>query len=292
MEESTEALYRERRYLRKQLNKWKDKMQLFHSAQEAKNSVLETKWHELETSQKNLMSEFQQMRDRNRILEMNCHELITRQENLEMEVQKMRLDIQNITTCHQKSLKKRNVQNGAGCPSIELNHVGFSNLHSSCVERKWLIEPQADLLPKNTGSSEITMKSDFSPNIYPDVIHNETLMEGIVPLTSNSGNLKHEINRNHFSKGIKIRSSHCTDASEVRLREKWIEKKEELQQLMRTLKETLDLQVQPGDPSEGLLPSAEHLCKSFSDLITQVASPTRKTEVAGNGLSILSDLPS
>ncbi|XP_063147795.1 uncharacterized protein LOC134489197 [Candoia aspera] len=265
-------------------------MQLFHSAQEAKNSVLETKWHELKTSQENLRSELQQMRDRNRILEMNCHELIARQENLKVEVQKMRLDIQNITTCHQKTLKKRNIQNGAGCPSSELNHVGFSNLHSPCAERKWLIEPQADLLTRNTGSSEITQKSDFFQNIYPEVVHNETPREKIVSLTSSSGTP--ESNRNHFSKGIKTRSSQCSKASEVHLSEKWIEKNQELQQLMIKLKETLGLQVQPGCPSDGLLSSAERLCKSFSDLITHVASPARKTEVGGNGLSILSDLPS
>lgn len=76
------------------MNKWNDKMQLLHSAQEARNSVLETKWRELNTSQENLKPQLQPMRDRNCTLEMNCHDLIAKHENLEMEVQKMRLDIQ------------------------------------------------------------------------------------------------------------------------------------------------------------------------------------------------------
>lgn len=83
------------------MNKWKDKMQLLHSAQEARNSVLETKWHELKTSQENLKSQLQETRDRNCILEMNCHDLIARHENLKMQVQKMRLDVQVwITVSH------------------------------------------------------------------------------------------------------------------------------------------------------------------------------------------------
>ncbi|XP_034287567.1 uncharacterized protein LOC117673943 [Pantherophis guttatus] len=270
------------------MNKWEDKMQLPHSAQEPRNSVMETKWHELKTSQENLKSQLQQMKERNCILEMNCHDLIARHENLKMQVQKMRLDIQNITTSHQKILKERKIQNGTGYPSLELNHVGCSNLHSFFAERKWLIEPQVYFLTRNTGSSEIISKSDFFQNTYPEVTHNEIPREGIGPLTNNSRNIKPETNRDHFSKGIKFRSSHCSTASERHLSEKWIE----LQQLIIELKKKLRLQVQPGYPSEELLLSAEHLCKSFSNLITQVASPARKTEVGGNSLSGLSDLPS
>ncbi|KAG8124696.1 hypothetical protein E2320_020017, partial [Naja naja] len=151
------------------------------------------------------------------------------------------------------------------------------------------MEPQAYFFNRNTGSSEIMSKSDFFQNIYPEIIHNETPREGIVPLTSNSGNIKPETNRDHFSKGIKIRNSHSSTASELHL--KWVEENEELQQLIIELKKKLSLQVQPDYPSEELLLSAEHLCKSFSNLIIQVASPARKTEVGGNSLSGLSDLP-
>lgn len=76
------------------MNKWNDKMELLHFAQEARHSVLETKWRELKTSQENLKSQLQQMRDRNSTLEINCHDLITKHENLKTKVQKMRLDIQ------------------------------------------------------------------------------------------------------------------------------------------------------------------------------------------------------
>lgn len=147
-------------------------------------------------------------------------------------------------------MKKRKIQNRTGYPSLELNHVGCSNLHSFFAERKWLIEPQAYFLTRNTGSSEIISKSDFFQNTYPEVIHNEapSLMnrEGIVPLTNNSRNIKPQTNRDHFSKGIKFRSSHYSTASERHLSEKWTEEKEELQQLIIELKKKLSLQVQPG----------------------------------------------
>lgn len=142
-------------------------------------------------------------------------------------------------------MKKRNIQNRTGYPSLELNHAGCLNLHSSCAERQWLIESQAHFT-RSTRSSEVTPKSDFFQNTYPDVIHNETPREGIVRLTSNSGGLKPETIRDHFSKRLKIRSSHCSKASEVHLNEKWIQENHELQQLVIELKKKLSLQAQPG----------------------------------------------
>ncbi|XP_062971946.1 dystrotelin [Elgaria multicarinata webbii] len=247
-------------YLKKELNKWKSKVQLLHSAQE----------------------------DRNRTLEAKLHELLASQENLRLEVQEMRLEIQNVPRAGKKPSKERNFQDGSGYLPLKPSHMKYSkckslDLPSACVERKGPFEPQAGLLSRKSGSPEITRRSELLQNSSPEVAHNESPSGRFVPITNPTGDLKPETNRNHLSSGIKITGLPCPIATEALLSERQMEEEEEeeeLQQLMRKLKDALSFQVRPGQPSvlkEGLLSTAEHVCKSFSDLISHVTLlPTGK----------------
>ncbi|XP_059582242.1 dystrotelin [Alligator mississippiensis] len=60
--ESIKDLHNEKRYLKKQLNKWKDKVQLLHNSQEDTNSKLEAKFQVLMANHESLRAELQQMR--------------------------------------------------------------------------------------------------------------------------------------------------------------------------------------------------------------------------------------
>lgn len=59
--ESINALHRDRRPLKKQLNRYKDKLQAVYACQEEKSCRLETKIHELTTSQDSLWTKLQLM---------------------------------------------------------------------------------------------------------------------------------------------------------------------------------------------------------------------------------------
>ncbi|XP_019409053.1 PREDICTED: dystrotelin [Crocodylus porosus] len=60
--ESIKDLHNEKRYLKKQLNNWKDKVQLLHNSQEDTNSKLEAKFQVLMAKHESLRAEMQQMR--------------------------------------------------------------------------------------------------------------------------------------------------------------------------------------------------------------------------------------
>ncbi|CAI5761896.1 dystrotelin isoform X1 [Podarcis lilfordi] len=257
-QESIKALHSERRYLKKQLNKCKGKMQLLHSAQE----------------------------DRNRALQAKFRELLGSQDSLKLELQEMREEIKNIAIWSKEPLKERNLQTRSGCPSLKPNRVEYSKykspeLLSSWIKRKWLWEPQGGLLARNAGGSpENTLRAQFFPNAPPEVAHHESPQERTAPLTDCS-----EANRERLSNGIRSISPNYSTATEALHNEMQMEE-EELQQLMMKLKDALSVQVWQGQFSvlkEGLLLTAKNVCKSFSDLISQVTLPTRKYGYADIG---------
>ncbi|XP_060129349.1 dystrotelin [Zootoca vivipara] len=257
-QESIKALQSERRYLKKQLNKCKGKIQLLHSAQE----------------------------DRNHALQAKIRELLGSQGNLKLELQEMREEIKNITIWSKEPLKDRNLQAGSGCPSLKPNRVEYSKyksseLLSSWIKRKWLSEPQGGLLARNVGGSpENTLRAQLFPNATPEVAHHESPQERIAPLTYSS-----EANRDCLSNEIRSISPNYSTATEALHNEMQMEE-EGLQQLMMKLKDALSLPVWQGQLSvlkEGLLLTAKNVCKSFSDLISQVTSPTRKYGYADTG---------
>ncbi|XP_033009039.1 uncharacterized protein LOC117048805 [Lacerta agilis] len=194
---------------------------------------------------------------------------------------------QNIATWSKEPSKERNLQTGSGCPSLKPNRVEYSKykspeLLSSWIKRKWLLEPQGGLLARNVGGSpESTLRAQLFPNATPEVAPHESPRGRTAPLTDCS-----EANRGHLSNGIRSISPNYSTATEALHNEMQMEEEEELQQLMMKLKDALSLQVWQGQLSvlkEGLLLKAKNVCKSFSDVISQVTSPTRKYGYANIG---------
>ncbi|XP_053140785.1 dystrotelin isoform X2 [Hemicordylus capensis] len=261
-QESVKAIHSETRYLRKQLTKWKDQVQLLHSTQEDRNCILEAKLHSLQASQ----------------------------ESLKLELQKMRQEVKNITICNKEPLKERNIQNGSGCPLLKPSNIRYSkykslDLPSTCTARKWLLEPQAGLLARNSGSPEFWSK--FFQNADPEVAHHETPQVRSIHLTKDSGALMPETKSDQFSR-VKTTSPNCFATTKACLGQKEMEE-EELRQLMMKLKDALSLNVQPGQHSvlkKELLSAAEHVSKYFSDLIGQVTLPISLCQDACFGASL------
>uniref|UniRef100_R4GCX3 ZZ-type domain-containing protein n=2 Tax=Anolis carolinensis TaxID=28377 RepID=R4GCX3_ANOCA len=251
-QESIKALQNENRHLRKQLAKWKNQVQALHSAQEDRNH-----WFD---------------------------ELIVNQENLKMELQKMRIEIK--TLYNNKSLKERNIQHGTSHPPFKPKHMKYLKCKSApCIEKKWFLKEPP--LTKNPRMPATTLQSQPSPHASSEVVQHENLNRETVPLTNHSGGQKPEHSEDHFSMEIKASSSHFSPP--VRQTEE-----EELQHLLTKLKNALSFQAQPGQsclPKDGLLSTAEHVYKSFSDVISQVTLPTMKYEGSGTSPFLLLHCP-
>ncbi|KAH0621678.1 hypothetical protein JD844_023243 [Phrynosoma platyrhinos] len=209
------------RYLRKQLCKWKNQMQILHSAQEERNCALGARFDEL----------------------------IASQENLKTELQKMRIEIKSI--CNKKPLKEKNVQNGSSCPPLKPKHMKYLKYKSlycpaPCNEQKcFLKEPQTGPPTRNPASPEALLQSQFFPNSSPEVAHHEKPNGRTVPLTNRSGDQKPEHNGDHLSIGIKTLNSCSSPTMKTHLSKRQTEE-DELQHLVRKLKDDLSFQVQPG----------------------------------------------
>ncbi|XP_042302107.1 dystrotelin [Sceloporus undulatus] len=268
-QESINALQNENRYLRKQVSKWKNQVQVLHSAQEERNCALGARFDEL----------------------------IVNQENLKMELQKMGIEIK--TLHNKKSLKEKNVQNGSSCPPSKVKHMKYLKYKSlDCsapsVEQKWFLkEPQTGPLTRNSRSPEASLQSQFFPNTSPEVAHRKKPNGRTVPLTNGSGDQKPEHIGDHLSTRFKTLSSHSSPIMETCLTKRQTEE-EELQHLVRKLKDALSFQVQPDQPCDhknGLLSTAEHVYKSLSSVISQVTLPTREYEGGDTGPFPLLDCP-
>uniref|UniRef100_A0ABM5FAZ2 Dystrotelin n=1 Tax=Pogona vitticeps TaxID=103695 RepID=A0ABM5FAZ2_9SAUR len=252
-QQSVKTLHQERRYLKKQLNKWKDKVQVLRSAQEEKNCTLEKKLHELRASQ----------------------------ENLKMELQQMRIEIKNMTLRKNRPLQEKNVHNGSSCPPLQPKHLKYLRqkswaLSSSGCARKWLPKPQASLLASSSRSPEIVQQAECFRDANLEHTHPENSKEVNVPLANHPEKLEPETNGDHLSRRTEIAKSHSSVATEALLGKTQAEE-EELQQLMMKLKDALLFQGQPDHPSvlkEELLSKAKHVSKAFSHLIGQVTLPT------------------
>ncbi|KAL8183610.1 UNVERIFIED_CONTAM: hypothetical protein K2H54_047087 [Gekko kuhli] len=235
------------RYLRKQLNRWKGKAQLLHSAQE----------------------------DRNQRLQAKIHNLIASQECLTMELQKVKEEIKNISNRNKESLKERRFLNGPGCSPLKPSRSGYSVDKSldptpACLKKDWLVDPRTGLFSRNLGSLVVTPRTEpfRSANPAADQYQSHRVRSG--PLTPETIHLSES----------QITSPRSPAAQEPSLHEKGMEaeeveeaeEEEELQQLMLKLKDALSLQGQPGRRSalkEELLSAAEHVSKSFSSLVSQ-----------------------
>uniref|UniRef100_A0A8C3I4W5 Dystrotelin n=1 Tax=Chrysemys picta bellii TaxID=8478 RepID=A0A8C3I4W5_CHRPI len=148
---------------------------------------------------------------------------------------------------------------------------------SSAAEKRQLLQTQTDPVAMNLRSSGTTLGSIFLQNGNPLMRQHETSKEKGIPQTDQEGISQPERTGN-LPQGIMTTASSPT-AAEVPFNEKEVNEEKELQQLVLKLEDALSLQLQPAQQSaikQELVSTAEHVCRSFSDLINHVTLPAWK----------------
>ncbi|XP_024056741.1 dystrotelin [Terrapene carolina triunguis] len=266
--ESIKALHREKRYLRKQLNKWKDKVLLLHNSQEDKSCRLEAKLQALIANHECVQAELQQMRQ-----EIKAMLQPPNYPSFGL--------CQNMMPQSEDPWEERKLHNGSDsalAKPIPTSSTEWKSLDpSSAAEKRQLLQTPTDPVAMNRRSSGTTLGSIFLPNGNPLMRQHEKSKEKGIPQTDQEGISQPERTGN-LPQGIMTTASSPT-AAEVPFNEKEVNEEKELQQLVLKLKDALSLQLQPAQQSaikQELVSTAEHVCRSFSDLINHVTLPAWK----------------
>ncbi|XP_039349839.1 dystrotelin isoform X3 [Mauremys reevesii] len=266
--ESIKALHSEKRYLRKQLNKWKDEVLLLHKSQEDKSCRLEAKLQVLIANHEFVQAELQQMRQEIKVM-------------LQPPNHPSFVLCQNMMSKSKDPWEERKLHNGSDsalAKPIPTSYTEWKSLDpSSAAEKRQLLQTQSDPVAMNLRSSGTTSGSIFLQNGNPLMRQHEKSKEKGIPQTDLEGISQPERSRN-LPQGIMTTASSPT-AAEVPFNEKEVNEEKELQQLVLKLQDALSLQLQPAQQSaikQELVSTAEHVCRSFSDLINHVTLPARK----------------
>ncbi|XP_038276850.1 dystrotelin [Dermochelys coriacea] len=262
--ESIKALHSEKRYLGKQLNEWKDKVLLLHNSQEAKSCRLEAKLQALIANHESVQVELQEIKA---MLQPPNHPSFVL--------------CQNMMPKSEDSWKERKLHNGSDSALAKPIPTSFTEPKSLdpsfSAKKRQLLQTQTDPAAVNLRSSGTTLGSVFLQNGNPLMRQHEKSKEKGIPQTDQEGISQPERTRN-LPQGIMTTASSPT-AAELPFNEKEVNEEKELQQLVLKLKDALSLQLQPAQQSaikQELVSTAEHVCRSFSDLINQVTLPAWK----------------
>ncbi|XP_064290200.1 putative malate dehydrogenase 1B isoform X2 [Passer domesticus] len=239
MHESIKSIHSDSRYMKKQFDKWKDKMQFLHNCQEEKSCKIEAKLQRLRTILQSSEHPFAQ-----------CH---------------------NTMPSNPHVLLERRMQS-------ELNPAQIRPISRTCAEWKYLNPPNSVNRMQLLQTPEVPTAVDVMFSDHPlesvSLQSDKTFMgrhkqakekQTYLPkLTENSlGGMGNTVL-------ISTAMQTAPDEKEVR---------QELELLMMKLKDALSLQTQPAQQTalhQEFFSTAEHVCKSFSDLINQVISPACK----------------
>ncbi|XP_037998845.1 dystrotelin isoform X2 [Motacilla alba alba] len=257
MQESIKIIHSDSRYMKRQINKWEDKMQFLHNCQEEKSCKIEAKLQRLRVSHENLQMMLQHMKEEVKTMLQSsehpfsqCHNTMPRNPHV---------------------LLERRMQS-------ELNPAQIRPISRTCAEWKSLNPPNSVNRMQLLQTPEIPTAVDFM--FSDDPLESVSLQSDkpfmgqhkqakekqtyLPKLTENSlGGMENKVL-------IPTAMQIPPDEKEVR---------EELELLMMKLKDTLSLQTQPAQQSasdQEFFSTAEHVCRSFSDLINQVISPACK----------------
>ncbi|XP_059708324.1 dystrotelin [Haemorhous mexicanus] len=257
IQESIKSIHSDSRNMKKQFNKWKDKMQFLHNCQEEKSCKIEAKLQRLRVSHENLQITLQHMKEEVKTMLQSsehpfaqCHSTMPRNPHV---------------------LLERRMQS-------ELNPAQIRPISRTCAEQK-------SLNPPNSVNRMQLLQTPEAPTAVDFTFSDDPLES--VSLQSN----KPFIGQHKQAKEKEIYLPKLTEnslggmgntvliptAMQIPPDEK--EVREELELLMMKLKDTLSLQTQPAQQTalrQEFFSTAELVCSSFSDLIYQVISPACK----------------
>ncbi|XP_009928962.2 dystrotelin [Haliaeetus albicilla] len=248
------------RYMKKQFNKWKDKMQFLHNCQEDKSCKIEAKLQSLRASHENLQMKLQQMKQEVKtMLQSSEHPFA---------------QCQNTMPRNPHVLLERRMQSG-------LNPAQIKPTARTCAGWKSWNSPNSANRLQLLQTPEVPTAVDFMFSEDPlesvSLQSNRPFMGQYKKAKENQTYLP-ELTEKSFS-GIMRNTVLTPTAVQIPPDEKEVSEEVELQQLVMKLKEALSLQAQPAQQSalqQEFFSTAEDVCRSFSDLINQVTSPACK----------------
>ncbi|KAM6268885.1 dystrotelin [Porphyrio hochstetteri] len=260
MHESIESIHNETRYMKKQFNKWMDKMQFLYNCQEDKSCKIEAKLQSLRASHENLQMKLEQMKQEVKtMLQSSEHPLI---------------QCQNLMPRNPHVLMERRMQG-------ELKPAQIRPTSEMCADWKSLNPPNSTKRMQLLEPPEVPAAVDvmFSEDQLESVS-----LESNRPFMGQHKNAKEtqlylpELAENSLG-GIMRNTVLTPTAVQIPPDEKEVSEEIELQQLVMKLKDALSLQAQPAQQSalqQEFFTTAERVCTSFSNLVNQVTSSACK----------------
>ncbi|XP_039245545.1 dystrotelin isoform X1 [Pipra filicauda] len=257
MHKSITSVHSDSRYMKKQFNKWKDKIQFLHNCQEEKSCKIEAKLQRLRVSHKNLQMTLQQMEQEVKTMLQSSERPFAQ--------------YQNTMPRNPPVLLERKMQGG-------LNPAQIKPTSRTCADWKSLSPPNPANRMQLLQTPEVPTAVDFMFSDDPlesvSLQSNRPFMGQYKKANENQTYLP-KWTENSLS-GVMRNTVLTPPAVQLPPDEKEVREEMELQQLVMKLKDGLSLQTQPAQQTtlqQELFSTAEHVCRSFSDLINQVISP-------------------
>nr|XP_009938126.1 PREDICTED: dystrotelin [Opisthocomus hoazin] len=253
MHESIESIHTESRYMKKQFKKWKDKMQFLHNCQEDKSCKIEAKLQSLRASHENLQMKLQQMKQEVKTVVQSSEHPFAQ--------------CQNMMPRNPHVLLERTLKG-------ELNPAQIRPTSGTCANWKSLCPPDSANRMQVLQTPEVPTAVDFMFSEAVSLQSNRPFLGQYKKAIENQTYLP-EWTENSLS-GIMRNTVLTPTAVQILPDEKQASEEVELQQLVMKLKDALSLQAQPAQQSalkREFFCTAEHVCRLFSDLISQVTSP-------------------
>lgn len=272
MHGSIKSIHNKSRYMKKQLNKWKHKMQFLHNCQEEKSFKIEAKLQSLRASHENLQMELCKMKQEVKtVLQSTAHPSFSL--------------CQNMIPGDQHVLQESKMQGGLNPVQIKpisrtssdwkaLNHVNSANRIQALESSE--APATVDIMFSEDPVKSVTLQSDrVFMGQFKKIKDNHTYLPELME-NYDSGTIR---NTALTPAAIQVPSDKTEFCDEV-----------ELQQLVMKLTDALSLQAQPDQQSalkQHFFSTAERVCRSFSDLINHV---TASLEVTENGIHLTAPL--
>ncbi|XP_048809774.1 dystrotelin [Lagopus muta] len=271
MHDSIRSIHNKSRCMKKQLNKWKHKVQFLHNCQEDRSFKIQAELQSLRASHEILQMELCEMKQEVKTMLQStahpsfslCQNTIARDQHVlqESKMQGELYPVQIKPICRTSSDWKA------------LNHLNSAN------RIQVLESPEApatvDFMFSEDLVKSVTLQSDrVFMGQFKKIKDNQTYLPELME---------------NYNSDI-LRNTAVTPAAiQIPSDEEFCDEVD-LQQLVMKLMDALSLQAQPDQQSalkQHFFSTAEHVCRSFSDLINQV---TASLEVTENGIHLTAPL--
>ncbi|XP_036109186.1 dystrotelin [Molossus molossus] len=256
------------RFLKKQLNRYKDKLQAMHTSQEEKSCRFETKIHELTANQNSLWTKLQQMGQDLQVMLQPLHSSSSCQNMIS-------------NSDHGKAERFWKEEDSSQNKNAYVNGPEWESLpNPTVIDKSQRSEAKAEHALPNSGSAEgiLQPRSTQSPKAQNQV---QAISKQIFssPTSSQEGLLQDvpqtaptEINSPTLA-SMERKERVNTQEEKDELEE------EELQELLSKLMDTFTLEM-PSDPQSSvnmdLYRGAERVSRAFSALVDQITLPNLK----------------